>query len=182
MHFLEPSHCGCGFMSVERVYALLGTSELNQRHRNTLHDDQQQFIFPSITFKCSGEVVKWIVGVKLESEESNDLEIQIWRPLEGDSRYKKKNATLVRIASEKENCVHEIAVDPPLPFQPGDVLGILQPDGSELELAYDDSEDSVFYYTESTHWAVQHFIIDNNVEIQRGLPLVTVEIRKFALP
>lgn len=120
--------------------------------------------------------MKWIVGVTLENEESNDLEFQIWRP-SGDSRYRKQHTILVPIASEKENCVYEVAVDPPLPFQPGDVLGILQSDGSELELVYDDSEDSVFYYTEST---VQHFIIDseNRVEIQRGLPLVTVEIGK----
>ena len=47
-------------MSVERVYALFGIPELNKGSRKGF--DGQQLIFPDITFMCSGEVVKWIMG------------------------------------------------------------------------------------------------------------------------
>ena len=85
-------------------------------------------IFPDITFTCSGEVVKWIMGGDWNGDEYPEL--QIWR-LSGDSTYVKLNSTVISVASREKYDVYEYTADPPLPFQPGDILGVLQPDNED---------------------------------------------------
>ena len=72
--------------------------------------------------------------------------------------------------------MYEYPVDPPLPFQPGDVLGILTPD--ESEVSFDDSGQSVYYYTESEEIIGVFDINGDSVATETSLPLVTVEIGK----
>ena len=49
----------------------------------------------------------------------------------------KLNSTVISAASQEKNDVYEYIVDPPLPFQPGDILGVLQPDNEESRLQVD---------------------------------------------
>ena len=113
-------------MSVERVYALLGIPPLQTGDRRDFNN--QQLIFPSITFTCSGEVVKWIMAGKWNDQEDRDKfpELQIWRS-SGDSTYQKQNSTVISVTSREDDDVYEFSVVPPLPFQPGDILGLRQP-------------------------------------------------------
>ena len=173
----DPPDCGCGFMSVERVYALFGIPELNTGTEKQF--DDQQLIFPDITFTCSGKVVKWIMAGKWNNGRDKYPEFQIWR-LSGDSTYVKLNSTVISAASQEDDDVYEYTVDPPLPFQPGDILGVLQPDSgdSRLEVNYDDAGDSVYFYTGSTDNNNVFNIAGGNVVTQTDLPLVTVEFGK----
>ena len=167
----DPPGCGCGFMSAERVYALLGIPELNTGYINEF--DGQQLIFPDITFACSGVVVKWIVGGEWNGGRNNP-EVQIWR-LSGGSTYEKIHSTLVLVTNEENDQVYEVVVDPPLSFQHGDILGLFQPDrGTGLQVEYDSAGDSVYYYNSEM---VEVFdTADDYVKIRTGIPLVTAEI------
>ena len=133
----DPPDFGCGFMSEERVYALLDIPPLNIGIRREFHDNKQ-LLFPDISFTCHGEVMKLITAGSWNGDDEDNQfpELQIWRLLEG-STYKKLNGTLISATSEEEDEVYEYPVDPPLPFQPRDILGILTPD--ESGFSYDDS-------------------------------------------
>ena len=174
----DPPDCGCGFMSVERVYALFGIPELNTGSRKGF--DGQQLIFPDITFTCSGEVVKWIMGGDWNGDDHDEYpELQIWR-LSGDSTYVKLNSTVISVASREKYDVYEYTADPPLPFQPGDILGVLQPDNedSRLQIDYDTAGDSMYYSTSSRDNSNVFNVAGGDVQTMRDLPLVTVEIGK----
>ena len=121
--------------------------------------------------------MKWITAGRWNGDDEDDQfpELQIWRLLEG-SAYKKLNATLISTTSEEEGDVYEYPVNPPLPFQPGDILGILTPD--ESGVSFDESGQSVYYYTDSQEIFGIFDINGDNVTTETGLPLVTVEIGK----
>lgn len=172
----DPPDCGCGFMSVERVYALL---ELNAGMRKDFND--RHMIFPHITFTCSGEVVQWIVAGKWNNGNRQQYpELQIWRP-SGGTAYVKLNSTSLSPDEKENDDVYEYRADPPLPFQPGDVLGVWQPDDgdSRLQVRYDNAGDSVYYYTGATGNSDSFDTTANGVEMETDIPLVTVEIGKF---
>ena len=169
--FSDPPDCGCGFMSVERVYALL---QMGSRK----NFDNRQMIFPNITFTCSGEVVKWIMTARWRNDRSAYPQLQIWRLMEG-STYKKIHSTDLS-TDEQNDDVYEFPVNPPLPFQPGDILGVLQPNDrqSRLQVRYDDGEDAVsYYYTGADYDSDTFTIIGASVDM--ALPLITVEIGRM---
>ena len=64
----DPPDGGCGFMSVERVYAL-HKPPLSTGMRKDFNN--RQMIFPNIMFSCSGEVVKWIMTEKWNNNITN---------------------------------------------------------------------------------------------------------------
>ena len=167
-------------MSVERVYALLGLPPLQTGMRRDFSN--RQLIFPSITFTCSGEVVKWKMAGKWNDEGNRDQfpELQIWRS-SGDSIYQKQNSTVISMTSQEDNDVYEFSVAPPLPFQPGDILGLRQPrDGvSRLQVGYDNGGDSVYYGTGANQNNDVFDISGSGVTTSTDIPLVTVEIGKL---
>ena len=160
-------------MSMERVIALLSPVGM----RKDFSDEQ--LIFPDITFTCSGEVVKWIMGGKWNNQVDRNSypELQIWRP-SGGTTYSKEQSTTIMPMSEEGDRVYEFPVEPPLPFQPGDILGVRQPDKdvSRLQVYYDNGGDSV-YYQKDIDDSQEFDITDGNV--MTDLPLVTVEIGEF---
>ena len=166
-------------MSVERVYALRGIPPLQTGDRDEFND--QQLIFPSITFTCSGEVVKWIMAVRWRGRRRDEFpELQIWRS-SGDSTYQKEGRTVISVTSEEDEDVYEFPVAPPLPFQPGDILGLRQPPGgdSRLQVRYDNGGDSVYYGTGANQNNDIFDISGSGVMKKTGIPLVTVEIGKL---
>ena len=167
----DPPDCGCGFMSVDRVYALLDQRSVRQFNN-------QQVIFPNITFSCSGEVVKWILAGHWRNGEMNYPQLQIWRLLESNnSVYVKLNYTIISTDSEEDDDVYEYAVASPLPFQPGDILGVLQPDKSKLQVRYKQGGGFLYYSSEAGDNSNVFDISGGDIE--NDLPLVTVEIGKL---
>ena len=177
----DPPGCGCGFMTLERMYRLLSIAPFSTGMRGSY--SQQQLIFPDIRFTCSGVLVKWIVGGEW-NENTVDVypDLQIWRPM-GDSTYMRVHSTTISAALESENDVYEFAVSPPIPVQPGDVLGVFQPwsGRSRLQVDYDSSGRSMSYYMtiESDQVEPSHstIAIDSAQGLITGatLPLVSVE-------
>ena len=168
-------------MSVERVYALRGIPPLQTGMKKDFNN--KQLIFPSIRFTCSGEVVKWIMAGKWNNQEDRDEfpELQIWRS-SGDSTYLKEGSTVISsVTSEEDDGMYEFPVAPPLPFQPGDILGLRQPHGgrdgvSRLQVRYDNGGDSVYYGTRANR---NNDVFDISGSGVMGIPLVTVEIGKL---
>ena len=154
-------------MSAERVRALLPKGMRKQFNN-------KQLIFPSISFTCTGQVTKWIVSGKYEMMRTNHPELQIWRPT-GETTYEKRGSAIVQATSEDGDKVYEFPVDSPLPFQPGDILGLLQPnkDNSRLQVRYRDGGDSVYYNIRADQSSSMFNISGNDGKM--GTPLVTVE-------
>ena len=166
-------------MSVERVYALLGIPPLQTGYRREFN--YWQLIFPSIRFTCSGEVVKWIMAGRWRGGNRDQFpELQIWR-VSGDTVYQKQNSIVVSVTSQEDDDMYEFPVTPPLPFQPGDILGLRQPRGSDsrLQVRYDNGGDSVYYGTGANQNDDIFDISGSGVTTSTGIPLVTVEIGKL---
>ena len=101
--------------------------------------DQQQRVFPDITFTSNGSITKWIVGAGTGGGSSQPSELQIWR--RSGSDYTKVGSTQLTAQSPTSNPnVYEYIPSPPLGFQEGDILGVYQRDDSSI----------VPYYQEST--------------------------------
>ena len=174
----DPPDCGCGFMSEERVYALNNIPPLNTGLRTDF--DDQQMIFPDITFTCDGDVVKWIMAGRWNFDHNQFPELQIWRLSQGTT-YTKQNGTSITADNRESDDIYEYILTTPLPFQSGDILGILQPnnDISKLQVGYDGDGDSVYYHTGAD---VNNDIFDINglgVTTETDIPLVTVVIGKI---
>ena len=101
--------------------------------------DQQQRVFPDITFTCNGSITKWIVGAGTGSGSSPPSELQIWR--RSGSDYTKVGSTHLTTQNSTNNSnVYEYIPSQPLGFQEGDILGVYQRDDSSI----------VPYYQENT--------------------------------
>ena len=164
-------------MSVERMNRLLGTQIDTSRESY----QEKQLIMPDIQFTCTGEVVKWIMGGRWGGGQRYP-ELQIWRPSNG-TMYQRVNSTTISAAMERDDDVYEFIPDPPIPFQPGDVLGVFQPSNSRLQVDYDNDGSSVYYYIDAEDQVVSsHTTFDisrEDVETQTALPLVSLEIGKL---
>ena len=176
----DRPNCTCGFMSVDRVYALLGKT----RGFRSPFLQEQLVIFPDITFTCSGEVVRWIMGGNFIRLGNKFLELHIWRP-SGGSIYQRVNSTFITLSilNDENDYVHEYTVDPPLPFQPGDILGLFHPDYRETQLRLDyDSDGTSLYYVRSLSMSESgnslFDISGEDVTTLVGVPLVSAGIGK----
>ena len=178
----DPADCKCGFMSEERVYALVEKNRLGGGLR-TPFLERQLAIFPDITFTCSGEVGRWIMGGNFIRLGDEFLELHIWRP-SGGGIYQRINGTIITpVQSHENNNVHEYTADPPLPFQPGDILGLLHPDYREtqLRLDYDGDGTSLFYVQHLSMSESGNSVFDisgEGVTTKVGVPLVSAGIGK----
>ena len=162
-------------MSVERLYALLGIPPLNGLRRDF---SDQQVIFPSIRFRCTGEVVKWILAGRWNSyNDSLFPELQVWRS-SGNSTFEKQGSSVISVSQQEGGGVYEFPVAPPLQFQPGDILGIIQPSGgdSRLQISYDDGGHSPNYATVSDDNNEFFNVQGEAVTTLINIPLVTVKI------
>ena len=136
--------------------------------------DNQQRLFPNITFTCNGFITKWIVGADHEAENDNELpELQIWRNTGGTS-YTKANFSQLP-SNTLNGTVAEYNLSTPLEFQEGDILGVYQPkhDKSELVVYYQERDGPVNY--EEGNIARSTVTLDTS-HSEYDYPLVTVEI------
>ena len=182
IHLIEPQ-CSENFLTPQ----VLKQKTLDVNIYDVLRRDQEQRVFPDITFTCSGTINKWILGGKATSKIG--VELQIWRRnSNGVNNYTKVaysilQASNVNIDTTSSN-VYEHTANPPLAFQSGDILGVYQRSGG--------SRTSV-YYQETTGPTNYHLssklnidppvpnILNNAVLVsdQYDYPLVTVEISEL---
>ncbi len=145
---------------------------------------EQQRIIPDITFTCSGTVTEWIVAAewKKKNDRVNFPEMQVWRETAtGSGVYTKINGTTLSFSEENTTEIYRYTIAP-IDVQPGDILGMFEPDKSKLELYYTETYGPVNYYTDDNGIVppVGDFDIeDMSVDTQYDLPLLTVTIGKL---
>ena len=108
------------------------TSTLSQVLSRGLGHSQRQFLFPGLTFRCSGSVTKWIVGAGFQggTQRTGHPALGIYRDQPGGGFADRVGATVLEQSNATPSRVYEFTPDPPLPFQTNDCLGIyLPPDG-----------------------------------------------------
>jgi len=177
--YTDPPGCGCGFMTLERMYRLLGITMITRRRAKAYSG--QQLVFPDIRFTCSGEVVRWIMGGRWTERGDYYPQLQIWRP-SGNGVYHRLSGSNISTTVERDDDnVYEFVADPPSPFQSGDIVGVFQPQKGKLWVNYDTQGRSVNYYINIGNNEVMpsHNTIDTSdedLQTSMALPLVSVEI------
>ena len=96
--------------------------------------NRAQRIIPSLRFDCDGAITKWIVRASWRSDAQSFPELQLWRNSSRNGVYTKVGNTTLIIAESNASRLYEFAVEPSLPFQTGDILGIFQPSNSRSRL------------------------------------------------
>ncbi len=160
-------------MSAERVRQL-------GRVAGILRSDhkEQQRIIPDITFTCSGTVTRWIVAANWQSDEDFP-EVQIWRETAtGSGVYAKVHGMTLPVGGKNGSQIYEYNTAP-VDVQPGDILGMFEPNGSWLKLYYTSKYGPVNYYIGTTVPSVD-FDIAGADGSTNDMPLVTVEISKLS--
>ena len=170
------SRCTSGFISEEELRTVL----IGQRNR-------AQRIIPSLRFDCDGAITKWIVGASWNNNAQSFPELQLWRLNSSRNGVYMKvgNTTLIATRSNSSR-LYEFPVEPSLPFQRGDILGIFQPSGSQsrLRIYYRiGSENPLNYvFRPPGSTPLETFSTSSSSIIrQTVLPLVTVEICKACI-
>ena len=126
--------------------------------------DNREFLIDSIQFDCTGELRRWTVGAERRAGGSTEqhAQFQIWRRTGNTETFEYQYERLPQfsdisstdlVPTESLN-VYEIAVDPPLQFQQGDVLGVFQPRDAQVVLHY-----TRLGYPSGT----QNYFLDGNV-------------------
>ncbi len=163
----------------------MGTERLQQLKRVagslTSRRSRRQKIIPDITFTCSGTVSEWIVAAEWKSDDDDLPEVQIWRETAtGSGVYTKIHGTTLSVNEENTTEIYHYTITP-IDVQPGDVLGMFEPDNSRLELYYTNRHGPVNYYMSTDRDVTvppdgDFDIGDTSVETQYDLPLLTVTI------
>ena len=109
----SPGVCASGFSPRESITAAV----------TTMTNNQEQRIIPDITLKCNGSITQWIMRGERTSggQRTSFPHLQIWRETSTDT-YVRIGSTEIAAQTESVNEVYMYPVDPPLPFQAGDVL------------------------------------------------------------
>ena len=172
------SLCTSRFLSEEALTRL--TVLIGQRNR-------AQRIIPTLRFDCDGAITKWIVGASWNNAATSFPDLQIWRLNSSENGvYNKVSSTTLNATRHNSSRLYEFAVEPFLPFQTGDILGIFQPRGSRsrLRVLYRTGSGNPLNYVfrppqNVTEPPLETFTTSSSGIIrQTVLPLVTMKICK----
>ena len=107
----------------------------------------------------------------------NFPQLEIWRiQSAGSNVYDRVGSTLTEGAVENVTEIYEFVPTPPLQFQPGDILGIFNPDNPRLGIYYVDTIGPPNYRTSvGTSPSTDPFTISGNTASQNDMPLITVD-------
>ena len=137
--------------------------------------DQQQRVFPDITFTCNGSITKWIVGAGTGGGSSPPSELQIWR--RSGSDYTKVGSTQLTAQNSTNNSnVYEYIPSQPLGFQEGDILGVYQSDDSSIVPYFQENTGPENLRQSNLVNAAPVYLTAPSLEAEFDYPLVTVEI------
>ena len=169
-------------MSAGRVYSLLtSTGEGDADNFRT----RSLILFPSLTFTCSGKILKWILTGRYRDFNDEFPELSLWRKLGNSSSvYKRVNNTttaLLPLSGEREDGVYEFIPTTPVTAKPGDIVGLYIPNDSVFRPEYneddDDDGETLYYWNRDKENQDSYFnILDSRTGY--GSPLITVEICK----
>ena len=137
--------CASGFMSVERMRILLGLDTV----KKSVIRAQRQQITPDLNFTCHGLITSWVVGAEWRGDDYRYPELQIWRRVDNDSSvYQKINGTFLRVSNNTTSGIYEYDDFSPIPFRPGDVVGMFLPRDSlsKLRVRSEDISGHFNYY------------------------------------
>ena len=145
-----------------------------------------QRIIPSLNFNCDGAINKWIVRAQWNNNGTAFPDLQLWRNSSGNGVYTKVGNTTLFADAENSSSLYELEVQPSLPFQRGDILGIFQASGSRsrLRIQYRTGSGNPLnfvYRVDNTAMEppLENFTTTSSgITQQTALPLVTVEICK----
>ena len=148
--------------------------------------NQAQRIIPNLRFDCDGAVTKWIVGAYWSRNGVLFPDLQLWRRNASGVYNKVCNTTLT--TRYNASWLYEFAVDPSLPFQRDDILGIFQPSASlsRLRIIYrtgsGNPRNYVFNISENvTEPPLSMFSTSGTHVTQSVLPFVIVESCKSCI-
>ena len=176
-------------MSAGRVYSLLTSTGGGDADNFRARDDSLQILFPSLTFTCSGKILKWILTGRYRDFNDEFPEISLWRMFGNSSSvYKRVNNTttaLLPLSGEREDGVYEFIPTTPVTAKPGDIVGLYIPEDSVFTPEYndnddddddddDDDEETLYYFNENQ----DNFFNILESRTRYGSPLITVEICK----
>ena len=150
--------------------------------------NQVRRIIPNLRFDCDGAITKWIVGASWRNTASATSfpDLQIWRNSSENGVYTKVGNTTLIVTSSNSSRLYEFPVEPSLPFQRGDILGIFQPSSlqSRLRILYKTGSGNPLNFVSGTGERVTEPPLETlntsspGVRLQTVLPLITVEICK----
>ena len=105
-----------------------------------------------INLTCSGSINKWTVAAEWNGHNVFDIpQLEIWRIQSAETNvYSRVGSTLLNETTENDNQTYEFFLSTLLPFQPGDILGIFDPDDPRLDIYYIDTIGPPNYYTRAT--------------------------------
>ena len=111
----------------------LFTDTTSQVLSQGLVPSERQFLFPGLRFRCSGNITKWIVGAKYnDGNRTRGPALGIFRDQPGGGFADRVGSTVLIRSGLISSRVYEFTLDPPLPFQTDDSLGIYLPPNVEL--------------------------------------------------
>ena len=141
--------------------------------------DQQQRVFPDISFTCKGSITKWIVGAGTGGGSSPSSEIQIWRKSGADSYTKVASTQLTAQSTTSNPNVYEYVPSSPLGFQEGDILGVYQREDSNVVPYYQESTGPQNLRQSGLVNSAANSLTAPPLATEYDYPLVTVEIGMF---
>ena len=141
--------CTSGFMSVDRMHAVLGSNAVDLV-------GVEQAVIPGINFTCSGSIESWTFGACWK-ESTDFIELQIWRPGNEDGSFIKVGSTTINVEDRQTDLYH-YALSSPLHFQAGDIVGYYK---QMILMAEDVGADSPLYVTYPDSAASQFNINDS---------------------
>ena len=133
-----------------------------------------------INFTCSGSINKWTVAAEWDGggNNINFPQLEIWRTQSaGSNVYNRVGFTLAEETIRNDNQTYEFVLSTPLQFEPGDILGIFNPQRPRLGIYYVETIGPPNYHTtgEGTSPSTASFNISGNTRSQNDLPLITVD-------
>ena len=180
---VDPPHCASGFL--DEATLLLKASILSDNTSDLAYREATQRIVPGIVFLCSGAVLNFTVAaLKYQVSLTRMVypELQIWRQVD-DVEWVKVEAAgreAAIVTTEHLNVYSYVPV-PPLPFQPGDILGLYQPYSlaSVLQFYLEANTGPENYYYRDQAAPFDRFRTNGVlVHTESRLPLVSVDISK----
>ena len=146
--------------------------------------EKQQRLFPAINFSCSAAVSGWIFVAEDKEGRGRNLypEIQIWRTANTQQYSLHHTSSQQPTVTESSNVFRYPGIS--VQVQPGDILGVYQPEGkkSRYTLTYQEHGGPINYRMDTKDAPTTFSIDGNGVHTdQNDYPLVGVEISKQKL-
>ena len=155
--------------------------------------NREQCIFPGINFTgCNGSITSWTIGVRWITGGGQPHDrfpyLQTWRNT-GTDTYEIVNCIELSVPGERSagRYVLNDTIDPPLPFQDGDILGVFQPRGANSQFrlhGLPGGSSSLSYHIRTGQDEIEPpfdtiTTTDTGVVPENSLPLVSVAISEF---